>query len=140
VRDIRNQRTEPHRGSEADDELHGRQHQDRLTYRGETESGGHDHRRSDQRECHPEPVDGPPDHQVAQRKADHGQCIGKRGIRPRHPEFRLHRRHDHDDRPHPDIAENGNRQGDAQPCPGVAAVENIGLSHAGTILLRPALV
>jgi hypothetical protein len=140
VRDIRDQRAEPHRGSEADNELHCRKHQNRLTYGGKAETGCHDHRRSDQRECHPESVDGPPDHQVAQCKADHGQGIGKRGISPRHPELRLHRRHDHDDRPHPDIAENGNGQGDAQPCPRVAAIENIGLSHAVTLLLRLALV
>ena len=138
-RDIGDQRAETGRRAKTDHELQEGQHPDRPRHARQCKPTPNGQGRGHQRKGDPETVHRAPDHQIAQGKTDHRKGIGQRRIRPRRLKLGLHRGHDHDDRPHADIADRGNQQGHGKACPGIATVECIN-THGATLAVAFALV
>jgi hypothetical protein len=69
--------------------------------------------------------------EIARRETHHAERVGQGGAGAGGGEFGLDRRHHDDDRPHADVAHHREREGDAEPRPGIAAV--VDASHAATL-------
>jgi len=136
VRDIGDQRPEPHRRAQAQQQMGQRQRPDRRHQRGQHEPRGDPRGRPVQRDGHAEPVHHPSDQQVAQGKAHHGQRIGQRSLGPARAELGLDRGHDDHDRPHAHIGHHADGQCHPQPEPGITAVVDVSALHGRDV--RPA--
>ncbi len=133
MRNVGDKRAEAGGGAEADQQLQHGQNLHRGAERGQRVARSDHGCRADQRQRDAEAVDRTADQEIAQGEADHRHRVGERGPGAVDAELCLHCRHDHDDRPHADIADRCDQQCDAEADPRVAAIKEVGGVHGLTL-------